>query len=176
MNQENLQAREATPTWAKALGAIFALPILAVLLPTLLVLAVCLLPTLGAYIADRQRDKLLSVTVGLLNFCGALPALGAVWTKGQTMYAAGEVLGDVFLWLVAYGAAGIGWLIYMMMPPLVTAYYTITTKARIDELRKRQDKLIETWGPEISHSRLAGDDDEAGDELDEAAAGQGLPF
>ncbi len=154
MSQENLRVRETTPIWVKALGAIFALPILAVLLPSLLVLAVCLLPTLGAYAADRYRDKSLAVTVGLLNLCGALPALGELWARGQTMAAAGEVLSDVFLWLVAYGAAGIGWLIFMMMPAMVSAYFTIAGAARIEELRKRQENLVEAWGGDIAGSRL----------------------
>jgi hypothetical protein len=154
MSHSELPARETTPAWVKILGGIFALPILAVLLPSLLVLSICLLPTLGAYVADRYRDKALAVTVGLLNLCGALPALGELWANGQTMHAAGEVLGDVFLWLVAYGAAGIGWLIFMMTPPIVQAYYSLSGRARIDELRRRQETLVETWGPDVADSRL----------------------
>jgi hypothetical protein len=163
---QGARARETTPVWVKALGAIFALPILAVLLPSLLVLSVCLLPTLGAYAADRYRDKALAVTVGLLNLCGALPALGELWSKGQTMAAAGQVLGDVFLWLVAYGAAGVGWLIFMMMPPLVSAYYTFSGTARADELRRRQETLVEVWGQEVA-DRSAATFGEGGDAAEE---------
>ncbi|WP_119168638.1 hypothetical protein [Algihabitans albus] len=150
MNQPQLSPREATPVWVKALGAIFTLPILVVLLPSLLVLSVCLLPTLGAYVADRFRDKSLAITVGMLNFCGALPALGQLWSKGQTLAAAGEVLGDVFLWLLAYGAAGIGWILFTMMPPVVTTYLSLSGTARSQALRERQEKLIEIWGQEVA--------------------------
>ncbi|MGP1257060.1 MAG: hypothetical protein ACTS10_21765 [Kiloniellales bacterium] len=150
MTQPKIKSQEATPIWVKALGAIFALPILAVLLPSLMVLSVCLLPTLGAYVADRYRDKSLAITVGMLNFCGALPALGELWSQGQTMLAARAVLGDVFLWLLSYGAAGIGWLLFMMMPPLVTTYLGISGSTRAREMRERQEELVEIWGPEVA--------------------------
>ncbi len=164
MSQQNLSQRETTPLWVKALGAVFALPILAVLLPSLLVLAVCLLPTLAAYVADRYRDKSLAVTVGLMNLCGALPVLAELWSRGQTMGAAGEVLADVFLWLLAYGAAGVGWLLFMMMPPVVTAYYSLTGTNRIHELRQRQERLLELWGPEVA-DRLPREDEAGGEAL-----------
>ena len=86
----------------------------------------------------------------MLNICGALPALGQLWSRGQTLIAAGDVLGDVFLWLVAYGAAGIGWLLFTMMPPIVTTYLSLSGTARAQELRERQEKLIETWGKEVA--------------------------
>lgn len=155
MNQPKLSPQEATPLWVKALGAIFALPILALLLPSLIVLSVCLLPTLGAYVADRYRDKSLAITVGLLNLCGALPALWELWSQGQTTLAARAVLGDVFLWLLAYGAAGVGWLLFMMMPPLVTTYLGISGSTRAKEMRERQEELVEIWGPEVAEQGTA---------------------
>ena len=164
MNQPKLSPQEATPLWVKALGAIFALPILALLLPSLIVLSVCLLPTLGAYVADRYRDKSLAITVGLLNLCGALPALWELWSQGQTTLAARAVLGDVFLWLLAYGAAGVGWLLFMMMPPLVTTYLGISGSSRAKEMRERQEELIDIWGPEVAdQGTVAAQSDESPD-------------
>ncbi|MDH3476463.1 MAG: hypothetical protein OEM59_22520, partial [Rhodospirillales bacterium] len=67
---------------------------------------------------------------------------------------------DVYNWLVAYGAAGCGWLIYLSMPPFVHTYYKVASEARIQMLRRAQRKLIELWGEEVvaSAAQEAGPD------------------
>ena len=105
-------------TWQKALLGLVALP----LLPSLAVLAAGMAPTLVALVADRGRGKFLTLSIGLPNFCGCLPALVQLWSRGQGFSAAGEVLADPMVWATAFGGAGLGWLVCMAMPALAAAY------------------------------------------------------
>lgn len=135
--------------WQKILLAVVLLPFAALFLPTLAVLALGMLPTLSAYVVDRSREKHLAVTVGLLNFCGCVHALIGLWAAGQSYQSMNAAIYNVYNWLIAYGAAGCGWLIYMFMPSIVLAYYRVASEARIQILRSLQRKLVESWGEEV---------------------------
>lgn len=153
------QARKSEPGAGKAagggsvrlaLGGLAAIPALGLLWPTCLVLLIGAAPTLVAYTVDRTRDKSLTVTVGLLNVCGTLPGIVELWSRGQSYTAALRLAGDPFVWLIAYGAAAIGWGIYLMLPPLLSHYYAMATHARIVAYRRRQAQLVEAWGEEVA--------------------------
>ncbi|MGO1118385.1 hypothetical protein ACTL6U_06765 [Rhodovibrionaceae bacterium A322] len=151
MAAKEKQQAVATSPWKKVVWILLiSVLLLPVLLPTCLVLFVAMLPTLVAYIVDRHKDKYLASTVGFINFCGAVPAIATLWMTGHNMTTAQKILGDVFLWLVAYGAAGFGWLIFMMMPALVGAYYAVYTRSRLETLKKQNDELLEFWGQDLA--------------------------
>src|SRR3546814_16068478 len=88
-------------------------------------------PTWVAYITDRSRDKHLAITVGMLNLAGTLPAIIDLWSRGQSHATAMLLIGDVFVWALAYGAAFAGWGLFAGMPTLVGSFYRMTTEARI---------------------------------------------
>lgn len=129
---------------------VIGLPVVGLLLPSVLLLAAMALPTLAAAIVDRRRERYLTLTVGLLNLSGTLPALWDLWAQGQTYRAALAGLLDPLSWLAAYGGAGAGWLIYLVIPPFVATYYALLTQARLRQLRRRQQQLIEAWGEEVA--------------------------
>ena len=136
--------------WQKIILVVTLLPFAVLFFPTVAVLGLGMLPTLGAYVADRDPQKHLTVAVGLLNFCGAVHPMLTLWEMGQGYGAMNLVIRDVYNWLVAYGAAGCGWLIYLLMPPLAGAYYRVATDARTHVLKAKKRKLIEIWGDEVS--------------------------
>ena len=140
----------AMAPWRKGLLIMVLLPFAGLFLPSLTVLGIGMLPTLGALIAERQREKHLAVTVGLMNLCGCLPAVVDLWSRGQSFAAVGDVLQDVYHWLIAFTAAGCGWLIYLIMQPLTAAYYKVIADARVRLLKHAQRGLVETWGEEIA--------------------------
>lgn len=142
--------RGAPKPWTKALALILLFPFAALLLPTTLVIAVMMAPTIVAYVTDRSRDKHLAITVGLMNFAGTLPAIITLWTRGQSHPAAMDLIGDAFVWSVAYGAAGAGWLVFGVMPTVVGVYYRMTTETRVHGLVKRQKALIHDWGHAVA--------------------------
>lgn len=150
--------RRAAPgggAWKRLSIFVLLLPLAALLLPSTLVLLIGILPTLAAYLVDRPPGRGLTTSVGLLNVCGTLPALAELWRGGHSMVQANAVLGEPFLWLVAYGAAGVGWLIVLMLPPLLRTYYALTTESRVKVLEQRQEYLREVWGPEVTETAPA---------------------
>jgi hypothetical protein len=125
------------------------LPVVVVLLPSCIVLIVNMAPTIVAYMVDKSREKYLAITVGLLNFCGTLPALAGLWQEGQSYDAALEISTSPFHWLMAYGAAAIGWVIYLSLPPILGHYYGVTSQARLHNHQRKQQILVESWGEEV---------------------------
>jgi hypothetical protein len=148
--------REATAApggrrlWRSLSVIVLLLPAAAVLLPTTLVLTVCLLPTLAAWLVDRQPGRPVATAVCLLNLAGSLPGVIEVWINGHTVSAAQWVLADAVTWLAAYGAAAVGWLLFALLPPLLRAYHARGTARRIRQLHKRQEALEKDWGPEVA--------------------------
>lgn len=138
--------------WHKFVLLAVMAPFAGVLLPSLTVLFLGMLPTLAAAVAERGRDRHLAVTVGLINFCGCVPLLVELWLLGQSFHVIGVVARDVYGWLIAYSASGLGWVIYLMMPPFVAAYYKVVTEAHLRILKRDQRKLIEVWGEELAET------------------------
>ena len=133
----------------RVMTGLLMLPVVAVLLPSCIVLAVNMVPTFVAYMVDRSHEKYLAITVGLLNACGALPALAELWMQGQSYDAALDISSNPFHWLVAYGAAAIGWVVYLGLPPILGHYYGITSQARLLNHRRKQEVLVGAWGEEV---------------------------
>lgn len=135
--------------------ALLLLPVALLLLPTTLVLLIGLLPALAARLVDRTPGRALTATVAMPNVCGALPGLAELWSRGHSLAQAQAVLADPVLWLLAYGAAGLGWAIFLLLPGLLRSYYALTTEGRIQALRRRQERLREGWGPEVAGTAAA---------------------
>jgi hypothetical protein len=150
MSEEAQQERaKGGGTGKLVMTGLLMLPVIAVLAPSCMVITVNMVPTIVAYVIDRSREKGLAVTVGLLNICGTLPALAELWTQGQSYGAALDIASNPFYWLMAYGAAAIGWVIYLGLPPILEHYYGITSHARLNRHQHKQQILIEAWGDEV---------------------------
>ncbi len=133
---------------------ILLLPVVVVLFPTCVVLLAGMAPSIVAYVVDRTGGKFLAVTVALLNFCGILPGLTRLWQEGQALNVGMRIAADPLHWLVSYGAAAGGWLIYLSVPPILFVYYSSISTNRINVFRRKQAQLIETWGSEVVPGNL----------------------
>lgn len=129
-------------------GAFVAL--LAAALPTALMLALALLPTLVAALTDRSPTRNATISIGALNVAGTWPFLLKLWTDGHTVVNAMQIIVNPAAWLVIYGAAAVGWLLYISFPALVAACMSVFAGHRMAQLRAQQKKLIEDWGPEVA--------------------------
>jgi hypothetical protein len=140
----------------KAAGSskmLIALPLLAgaavVALPSLIVLAVGIVPTLAARITDITPGRYATRCVGALNLAGIAPFLRNLWAGDNTLPAALHMISDPYTWLIAYGAAAIGWLLFMSVPNAVAMFKSIENEIMIKRLRARQEELVAEWGPGI---------------------------
>ncbi len=121
-------------------------------LPTVILLTVGMVPTIVAYIVDRNPMKYASRTVGYLNFCGCLPYALGLWTGDHSVDAVIAILVDPFAWFAMYGAAAVGWLIYYTTPPVVAAWMAVNHKIRQQALKARQTELMNEWGNAVRRS------------------------
>lgn len=126
------------------------LPAGIVLLPSFIVLSVAMVPTLVAWMIDTSQRKYLAATVGALNFAGSLYFLGRLWAWQHDLGAAVEVLGDVYGWLIAYGAAAAGYGVYYVMPRLTAQVAAFKAQRRLASLERGMQDLVEEWGDPVS--------------------------
>lgn len=118
-------------------------------LPTVIFLVFAMLPTLAAYIVEKKPAKYEWICVGGLNFAGAAPFLLNLWMGRHTVETAGAMLTDVFTLMAIFGAAGVGWLMFMALPPVIGVFMQMKAQRRIAALKATQARLIATWGPEV---------------------------
>lgn len=119
-------------------------------LPTVLLLMVAMLPTGVALVVDRSVSRTGWLCVGGLNFAALSPSLFSLWFEGHTLERATVMIGDVFTLLLIYGAAALGWLLYMTTPEIISAVMQMTSSRRVAKLKAQQKSLVEEWGPEVA--------------------------
>lgn len=121
-----------------------------VFLPSTILLAVCLLPTMVAALIEQSRPKTLWITVGALNFAGVFPAWFGLWEGGHTLSMAWQLIVQPRTLLIAYGGAAAGWVIYLNLTPMVAGFVAGRAKGRIKDIEARQKELIRKWGEEVA--------------------------
>ncbi|TVR99650.1 MAG: hypothetical protein EA406_02910 [Rhodospirillales bacterium] len=116
---------------------------------TLVVLLVGMLPTVVAAIADRSPGRHAAVTVGSINFIGVFPFLVGLWLSGNAVHDASALVTSVINLVLMYGAAALGWMIYLAMPLVVVAIWRLHGRSEVAGLRVRQKAMIDEWGEEL---------------------------
>lgn len=127
----------------------FCVLILAVALPTALILSFAMLPTFCALATDRSPGRSAVICVGSLNFAGTWPFLLGLWGRGHSVANAMQTMFDPYAWLVIYSAAAAGWMLYMLCPSLVAFIMSVSAVRRAALLRQQQKNLIAEWGEEV---------------------------
>lgn len=123
--------------------AIFSLPALIILIPGML-------PTFVARLCDRTEQKYATFCVGGLNLCGVFPYILNLWTDNHEIGAAVGIISNIFSLLVMYAAAGFGWLMFLAIPPVVSAFLNVLAQRRVTILRATQEEILREWGPEVT--------------------------
>ena len=136
---------------AKMLAGLALIASLFVALPTVMVLAFGLVPTLVAFLIDPYKRKYCTRCVGALNVAGVVPYLLRLWSEGtNSIEDVVLILGDPLSWMVMYAAAGLGWLLYLGLPSVISVYLTIKSEQRSRTLKSRQAELVDIWGEEVT--------------------------
>lgn len=129
---------------------LLVIPAALVVLPTSILFGVDMIPTIVAYVVDRDPEKSAPITVGGLNFCGCMPFAIDLWKHNHTIMAAGKVFADPLSWLVMYGAAAVGWALYYGIPPVVANVEVSRAEKRVEALKQTKVALVQEWGPEVA--------------------------
>ncbi len=139
-----------------------------VVLPTSILFGVGMIPTMVAYVVDRDPEKSAPITVGGLNFCGCMPFAIDLWKHHHTIAAVGKIFSDPVAWLVMYGAAAIGWALYYGIPPVIANLEVSRAEKRVDGLKQKKVALVQEWGPDVAGETF---DESGGLQPEEEAAG-----
>lgn len=75
-----------------------------------------------------------------------MPYLIRVWEANSVDYLAQQLLADVGTWVIIYGAALIGQLLYASMPLLVVRIHSARMRLRAEKYQKQHKELCEQWG------------------------------
>ncbi|PWC76753.1 hypothetical protein [Azospirillum sp. TSH64] len=125
-------------------------PAALIVLPTTILFGIGMIPTIVAYVVDRDPDKSAPITVGGLNFCGCMPFAIDLWKHQHTIGAAAKIFADPLAWLVMYSAAAVGWGIYYGIPPMVAGMEVSRAEKRVEVLKQKKVALVQEWGPDVA--------------------------
>lgn len=121
----------------------------ALALPLFLVTSAGLIPTIAAIVIDRYPGKYLTRTVGAMNLAGLAPMVVRLWSTGDNLSAAIGILSRPTNWLIMYGAAAVGWCIFLAMPAVARIIVDLQAEQIQSQLRDRAARLVEEWGEEV---------------------------
>lgn len=148
-------AKAAGP--AKKSGGVNKITVLMILaalvpfsLPTVVLLFFTMLPTIGAWAGEKGHNRYAWLCVGGLNFAGVIYYLFALWFGVHTLDESFNMLSEASVLLWAYGCSAMGWMLYLVLPPVVSSWLSFTTERRIAALKSAQKRLIDDWGDEVT--------------------------
>lgn len=143
-----------------------------VALPTVTVVVVGLLPAFTWLIVDTTPGRYGFRCIASMNVAGVVPFVYELWTNGNDLNTAMAIVSEPLAWLVFMCAAASGWLVFYVLPGLVTAVQKFNARQTVRELRSLQEDLVEEWGPSVTGSRRDDQEpaeSEAGNEEKEAS-------
>ncbi|MCB9948028.1 MAG: hypothetical protein H6842_09405 [Rhodospirillaceae bacterium] len=135
---------------AALIVAVCLAPLALFVLPTTVLFFGGMVPTIVSFVADRTQEKYLPMIVGSLNFCGVMPAGFELWGGAATTDRALKLLADPFNMAMMLGAAGLGWVIYTIVPAMVSATMVWRNEQDIARWQARQEALVSEWGREVT--------------------------
>jgi len=115
----------------------------------LMVFLVGMIPTAVAIFIDRDPRKYASVCVAAMNFAGVSFYLVDFLAGIGSFSRALELISNVFVLAVIYGAAAAGWVLILATPPVTAIVLKALAESRIQKLRKEQRELIKNWGDDV---------------------------
>ncbi len=151
---EGKGGKAAKPSGGKGKRILFVvMMILVIIWPTACLLVPAMIPTIVCLITDRDREKALALTVGATNFAGILPFILQLWQMGQNLDNAMKLMRDPMTWFVALVGAGVGYLIYMIVPGFVATVMAGTAGSRVARMQNNMEELKRVWGPDVATAK-----------------------
>ena len=144
----NSRRRQVGGAATLAIAAITAVAVTA--LPMFILFAVGLLPSLAAVVTDRERGHYLARTVGAMNLAGVVPFGIRMWELGISLSTLQQIVTSPYAWLVMYGAAGFGWVLFLGLPQVTAIVLDVQAEQLRSRLEGRAKSLQEEWGEEVT--------------------------
>lgn len=133
----------------KVIAIIIALMVMVISRYAFIFFAAAMLPTVFAIFFDKNEHRCLSATICSFNLIGVMPFLIRIWESNSVNYVSKQILADVGTWMIIYGAAFIGQLLYASMPLLIVKLYSAKMKVNASKYEKKHKALCEKWGIDL---------------------------
>ena len=118
-------------------------------LPLVLLLSFAMLPSVLIRSFGKKENKDLIFAVTGLNFVGTILTLQYSYKKYGLNPEPGTLFADWVNWLLPFGMAWLGILIFMILPTIMAVILEITLQNKEQNLRKQQNSLLKAWGRQI---------------------------
>lgn len=123
----------------------------ALFLPTTLMLAIGMLPTIVMLVVDNTKERLRAITVGAMNLAGCMPFVIELWQRDEhTVQMALSYLTQPRTIVVMYFAAAIGYMIEWAVTGLVASMAVQKAKGRVASVEKQLAEMEIRWGVEVN--------------------------
>jgi hypothetical protein len=132
----------------KVIAVVIALMVLVISRYAFTFFASGMLPTIFAIFFDRNSHKCLSATICSFNLIGVIPFLVRMWSTSSVDHMAKQILADLNTWMIIYGSAFVGLMIYITLPMLVVKLYSAKMQVQVNKLEQQHSKICEEWGIE----------------------------
>jgi hypothetical protein len=121
--------------------------------PTLILVIAGLMPTIVAFVMDRDRQHSSATAIGAMNCAGITPFVIDLWIKGQSMGNVVQILTDPANWLIILGSAAIGKTIVAIVPQALATITLAHSEMRIKTLKANLELLKNSWGPDVGTTK-----------------------
>lgn len=118
-------------------------------LPVTIVAVPGLIPAWVMWLTDKSKGRNMLVAVGVMNLAGVAAVVLNLLHKGFSVTYAVQLLYDPANWIVMWGAAGIGYALYRLAPPMAAQVLATAAEFRAQKLRKNQEEMRRMWGEEV---------------------------
>ena len=130
-------------------GILIAAAFMVISLPSMILILFGMVPSIFAWIVDKSEKKYAMFSVLGMNISGLIPFLTDIWFKDHTTKAAIAILSNLFDLIIIYGSAGFGFILFIILPPIIITFLMAIPEHRITTLKGKQKKVIEEWGKEV---------------------------
>ncbi|MDI9349557.1 MAG: hypothetical protein QM537_06110 [Candidatus Symbiobacter sp.] len=149
------EVKRFSPARLSKAGWLILLPVAFFALPTLLLVGLAMLPTLAAYLSDQRREKYATLCVGGFNFAATVPYIMRLWSHGVGVSGLHVILSNIWMWLVIYLVAALGWLVYWAVPGLIVQVSKWHNQRALLAMQLRQEELLKDWGNALIDNDLS---------------------
>ncbi len=107
--------------------------------------SIAMLPAVVVTAIDRENLSCASATVCTFNLIGVMPYLSKLWGSSSIDDAAKSLSTDISTWIVIYGCALVGQVIYWTLPSIIAKLYVLKCKVEVSMLSSTREKLCADW-------------------------------
>ena len=131
-------------------GLLIGLLALVFALPSFIIVAAGMIPTILAYVLPTAPDdKRRALAIAMLNFAGVLPVLAMLWSRGHSLDHAMQLLGEPLPWLLMLGGAAIAAMLHTVLPNAAISVMERAAEQRVGKLNACQRELVSEWGAAV---------------------------